>query len=238
MSKRKETRQLTCFFMLAPSPEKEQAMCKHCGTEYIEAPSITIGGPPGDYQIPSFSPASDHQEYQVVSVSSSGVNPGVVVVSGISAPKAGAVDTSGVTTYNGVNQNTMILGHVIPIGPNTFIPVLGPWERVASENQQLFVRIDSVVAAFVTIKRRIKLIVKVPAPFTTVNPYEERLHAVEAREAFNEARTQRIKEAVLEREGVAVEYGQRPQPTKSVVEPGPGAQDFPRDIIGWLRGER
>lgn len=213
-------------------------MCENCGDKFIESPSITIGGPPGDYQILSFSPASDHAEYQIVSVSSSGVSPGVVVVSGITAPKAGAVDTSGATTYNGVNNDTAIRGHVIPIGPNVYIPIDGPWERIASENQQLFVRIDGVVAAFVTIKRRIKLIVKVPAPFTTVNPYEERLHNVEAREAFNEARTQRIKQAVLQNEGIQVAYGNRPGPTKSVVEPGPDAEQPPRDIIGWLRGER
>jgi hypothetical protein len=168
--------------------------------DYNPFPSVTIGGPPGDYVLPAPVTSNEFFEFQIVSVAVVGVNPGVVLVSGVREQKA--IDTSGASTYNGENNNTSIRAHVIPVAPNSFLPVLGPWEQVASPNRHLFVRIDGVIAAFVTIKMRDKILRAIPAPFITNHPQLPQETHLE--------REKRIRKAVWGEEGEAIEYGREP----------------------------
>jgi hypothetical protein len=175
-------------------------MCGNCGNEYNPFPTISIGGPPGDYAIQPPVPSNLIIEYKVIAVSSIGVNPGVIQVSGVREPKS--LDTTGNSTYNGVNPNASIRSLVIPIGPNGFLPVLSDWEQIASPNGHLFVRIDGVIAAFVSIKQRVKILSVVPAPFVTVDPQQPH--------DMNLAREQQILQAVYGTPGREIEYGHEP----------------------------
>lgn len=195
-------------------------MCDHPETDN-PFPSVTIGGPPGDYLLPPPVTSNQFIEYQVISVACSGTNPGVVQVSGVTKPQT--LDTSGNSTYNGENNNASIRSHVITVAPNSYIPVDGPWEQVSSPNMHVFIRIDGATAAFVTIKQRAKLLLKVPQPFVTV-PRDEP-------EAMNVAREERILQSVLGSEGRELEYARKPARKGTVRELTTGSTE----ISGWAK---
>lgn len=158
--------------------------------------------------LPPRIPSNEHLEYQIVSVACSGVNPGVVQVSGFGAPKT--LDLSGVTTYGGENNANFIPSHVIPIGPNAFLPVLAPWEQVSNPNMHIFVRIDGATAAVVTLKQRVKILQRIPAPFVTNHPASPQDTHLE--------REQRILDAVYGAEGELIAYGKHPAQRGTVRE--------------------
>ena len=205
-------------------------MCD-CQDSYNEYPSVSIGGPPGDYTLVSPISSCEWLEYQVVSVCSFGVNPGTVLVSGFSGPKP--IDGSGASTYNGFGNGgpaTFINAHVIPINPNQFIPTLGPWERVSNQNLHVKIRIDGVIAAFVTIRMRSKIIKVIPAPFRTVDP--------DRPEDMSVAREEQILQAVYGDEGRLIEYGAHPAQKGTVRQFTTGRAGS--GIVGWggaRRGE-
>lgn len=184
-------------------------MCD-CKQEYNKFPSVTIGGPPGDYVLPPPITSNDHVEFQVVGVASVGAPAGVVQISGIRELKA--LDTTGGSTYQGENPGTFIRAHVVPLPGNTYIPVVGPWEQVASPNAHIFIRIDGSTAAFVTIKQRVKILQKVPAPFVTNHPHEPQETHLE--------RERRIRRAVWGEEGEAIEYGKEPVENERIRQTG------------------
>jgi hypothetical protein len=187
------------MFARVESERGQINMCEHEDI-YNPFPSVTIGGPPGDYLLPPPVTSNQYMEFKIVTFGSFGAAAGIVQVSGVSKPFP--LDTSGVTTYNGENNNNSIRAIVLSVGPTSTPPFDGEWEQISSPNMHIFVRIDGATAAFVTIKQRAKVLVTVPAPFVTV-PHQ-------VPETMNVAREERILQAVYGTEGREVEYGKRP----------------------------
>ncbi len=165
---------------------------------YTSVPAMTVGGPPGDYIIRCSIPSSEYAEFSIVSIAVVGNNSAVIQSSGLDRPRT--LDTSGSSIYN---DTTFIRSQVIQCPANNSIPIGDSfYDRIANERGDVFIRIDGAVAAFVTVKMRVRKLTKIPAPFVTVHP--------ENKEQYNYERERRIQEAVLGQEGELEVYGTRP----------------------------
>ncbi len=165
---------------------------------YTSIPAMTVGGPPGDYIIRCPIPSSEYAEFSIVSVAVIGNNSAVIQASGLDRPRT--LDTSGTSVYN---DTTFIRSQVTQCPANTSIPIGDSfYDRIGNERGDVFIRIDGAVAAFVTVKMRVKKLTKIPAPFTTVHP--------EDREQYHYERERRIQDATLGQEGEMEVYGTRP----------------------------
>ena len=164
--------------------------------QYNVFPSVSIGGPPGTYQLRVPVTSNLQVEFTPVVASATGAA-GIILLSGVDTPPA--IDTSGATTYNDTSY-LRTLAFAIPLNDTaTFNEI---WEQVSNTQGYIFMRIIGATFAIVTIKFRVKILAKVPAPFRTVDP--------ELTEQYHYLRADRIREAVLNSEGEKKEYGTRP----------------------------
>lgn len=186
--------------------------------DYNVFPAVTIGGGSGDYLLRVPVSSKDTTEFCVVSVASLTANPGTVQVSGIDRPTT----INGAPTFTDAN---FIRGQVIAVGANNTIPMGESfYDQINLPRGEVYVRIDGTNAyILVTIKFRVKILKKVPAPFRTVKPEQEQL--------VHQERERRIQEAVLAQEGEQYTYGKRP-PGEPIIEPEP-AGTAPATRLGY-----
>lgn len=164
-------------------------------------PSIAVGGAPGDYiaRVPVAS--NQFAEFMVVGIANGATTQANVIISGMTDSLG--VDFSGTSLYNDTFQ---INGQVYRCGTNTTLNPAESWERVANSQGMVWIHVQNAACCIVTIRFRVKILAKIPAPFRTVHPNEE--------QQYNYMREDRIRQAVLNQEGMAIEYGsEQSQPT-------------------------
>lgn len=186
--------------------------------DFVEFPTLAVGGPPGDYVARVPVPSNEEVHFMIMSVANGATNVSTVTVTthlrGFAADFSGVGALSDTTAFPGFifrcpTQNTVI--------PNP------AWERVENDTGEVYVHVAGGVASFVMIKFRVKLLKKIPAPFKTVAPEDEKLvHAM---------REKRIQEAVLAQAGEEYVYGNEP-PKQPIIEPIT-ATTAPRTKLGY-----
>lgn len=175
--------------------------------DYNPFPSVTIGGPPGNYALRPPVSSSEHMEFVIISVANVTPNNAIVQVSGIDIPLP--IDTTGASIYS---DTAFIRSQVITVPfHTTLFTSQSSWEQIARSDKALFVRIDGLnTVAFITIKFRAKILKVIPGPIVT-NRYDmpEETHL---------EREKRIRRAVWGEEGEAIEYGVMPVENERVRE--------------------
>lgn len=174
--------------------------------QYNYFPAITVGGPPGLYQVRCPINSKQWGEYCIVGTVIGAAGPGTAIVSGVDQPPS--VDFTGASTYN---DQTFIRGEIYRGGTNTTISPAELWHRITNDQGVVFITTLTATSIFVTIKFRVKILTKIPAPFITVNP--------EDMEQYHYAREENIKRHVLNLEGELVEYGREPGPAATTRKP-------------------
>jgi hypothetical protein len=187
--------------------------------DYQEFPSFSFGGPPGDYTARVPVSSNEEAEFMIVAVANGAVNVASVIIGSYTNPFANP-DISGATTYNDTN---LIPGLFFRIPINNMVLPNPVWERIINQRGEVYMHINNAQCALVTIKFRVKILKKIPAPFKTVAPEDEKLvHAM---------REQKIQEAVLARLGEEYTYGHEP-PQQPIIEPIT-ATTAPRSKLGY-----
>jgi hypothetical protein len=197
--------------------------------DFQEFPTITVGGPPGDYIARVPVPSNEEADFMIISATDGAANAARILINSSQATYPAAPqypDYSGASIYSdrqAINGITLIVGINNTTFPN---PV---WERIQNQIGEVYVHIYQATAAFVSIKFRVKILKKIPAPFRTVGPEDERIvHAM---------REKKIQEAVLAQEGEHYVYGKQP-PTEPIIEPI-SATPQPKSKLGyWGRTRR
>lgn len=167
--------------------------------EYNVFPPKTIGGPTGNYSITADVVSSEYIEYRVVQIAMGDTSPGNIFVTG-DALQASALNT---IPYGGtvtLNDNSFARGLPFRLGATTTLNQPSPWIRVTNPQKIVSVRIDcpALTSAFIAIQFRDKILTKIPQPFKTVLPEDEK--------EYHNEREKRIKEA-FGREGELELYG-------------------------------
>src|SRR6266568_9560153 len=170
--------------------------------EYQYFPSVTIGGPPGQYVLKTPLPSNGGIEFCIVTFSCLAAGPGSAIVSGVD--QQSTVDTSGASKYS---DNTFLRGIFVTAPTNTTIPGVEIWEKVANQIGTVFILTTGGTASFITIKFRIKVLHRIPEPFQTV--------PVDNPQLYHEERARRVELATLGREGELEVYNPGPP-----AEPG------------------
>ncbi len=173
-------------------------MC-NCTHEYNEFAPRTIGGPSGDYSMLADVVSSEWVEFRILSIAEGDAGPGTIIVTGKGVPKALMWDGS-VT----LNDNSSAEGTIFRIGSTISVPITPTWVRVVHSQKRVFMRLDipANTSCYVTFQFRSKILTRIPGPAMTVHPAQEHM--------VHQARSRRIEEAVLGREGEIKEYGERP----------------------------
>jgi hypothetical protein len=177
--------------------------------DYNPFPSATVGGAPGDYFLRVPVSSKEATEFCIVCIANLSAFPSIVTVSGVDRPKP--IDQTQPTIYT---DTAYIRGQVISIPAGNTIPMSESfYDSVDLPRGEVYVRIDGASTfTLVTIKFRVKILKKIPVPFRTVAPENERLVHAE--------RERRIQAAVLAQEGEQYVYGNKP-PTEPIIEPEP-----------------
>ena len=191
-------------------PQGEEKTVKD--DSYQEFPAITVGGPTGDYIAKCPVTSCEWAEYAIDSIVNGDGGTGSIVVSSIATPKA--VDYAGV---NVLSDTTVLRGIPFRLLATSSLPVNGSFERIVNDQKWVFVRIDAAASTsmYVTIRFKVKILAKIPAPFVTVRPEDEQLVHAE--------RERRIQAAVLG-QGEEYAYASRPVEKEQIVEPNTGQQ--------------
>ncbi len=137
--------------------------------DYNVFPSMTIGGPTGDYFLECPVTSGRWVEYKVVQVVNGSGDIASIVISGDSVPVALAYDGSRL-----LSNDVSIRGQAyrVPIN-STLVGQCHNWDRVTHSQKRVYIRIDgpgAAASAFVTIKFRVKLLTIIPGPTETTHP--------------------------------------------------------------------
>lgn len=118
---------------------KLKRRCPSCHFDWLELPSVTIGGGSGDYFIDC--PISSHDEVQFRVTALSNFDASALasaVVSGTAAP--GTPPTSSQTTVNGASA---LQGIVYGIPPSAHATITPTYEHMQNPQRRVFIRIDT-----------------------------------------------------------------------------------------------
>lgn len=168
-------------------------MCQH-EELYEYFPAIVIGGPTGDYFIPTPTSSNRWTEFAIVAVTNGDVGAGSVIISGNSKPVK--VLTDGSVT---LNNDNVVKGIMYRLAASASTSGGGDvYERVTNSERKVFIRIDAAASnsIFVSLRFRNRIIDKVPGPNHTVHPNNM--------QDLNNARA----DATRQRLGVDTEIGQ------------------------------
>lgn len=175
--------------------------------DYILLGVHALGGPTGDYIFDPEITSDDWVEYRILNIANGAVGPTYVQISSVSPPTPLAWD--GTKTINNTNAYPNLV-YSLSANPPPIPP--SPWIRIINQPGILYIRIDTPAnnAAYVSVQSRSRILKKIPEPFRTVSPENERLvHAV--REA-------RIQQSVLGIAGEEYAYATRPIENEPIVE--------------------
>lgn len=188
--------------------------------DYILLDTRTIGGPTGDYLFDPDIDSSDWLEYRVLSIANGATGPTYMQLSGQTPPTTLAFD--GTKTINNANAYATL---TYTVGANNSPIPPSPWIRIVNQIGVVFIRIDTPVnnSCYVSVQARARILKKIPAPFKTVAPENERLIP-----AMREAR---IQQAVLGQAGEEKEYAARPIEEQQIVPATTGRQ--PGSKLGY-----
>jgi hypothetical protein len=184
-------------------------MCGSCHDNFNEFPPRFFGGPSGDYFIIADMISAEWLEYRIVSIALGDAGPGTLIItaSDIEFPETypwdGTVTFTDTATPNGI---------IYRMSATTSPPIVPTWVRIVGPQRRLLARIDvpANTSMFVTVQFRAKVLKTIPSPFVTVHP--------EHQEQYHLERAQRVKDAVLGKEGETIEYGTRPAKGRTVRE--------------------
>ena len=191
-------------------------MADEPSNDYILLGIHAIGGPTGDYMFDPEITSDDWVEYRILNIANGAVGPTYVQFSSVSPPTPLAWD--GTKTINNTNSYpnlVYVLGATNPPVPSS------PWIRIINQPGILYMRIDTPLnnAVYASLQSRSRILKKIPQPFVTVRPEDEKLvHAM---------REVKIQQAVLGIAGEEYAYATRPIENEPIVEPP-----------GLARGER
>lgn len=173
--------------------------------DYILLDTRTLGGPTGDYFFDPDMDSADWLEYRILAIANGATGPTYIQCSGTIAPTPLAFD--GTKTINNVNAYPTV---TYTVGANNSPIPPSPWIRIVNQIGVVFIRIDTPVnnACYISVQARSRILKKIPAPFKTVAPENERLVS-----AMREAR---IQQAVLGQSGEEIAYGSRPIETEPI----------------------
>lgn len=188
--------------------------------DYILLDTRTIGGPTGDYFFDPDMDSADWLEYRVLSIANGATGPTYVQISGQNPPTPLAFDGS--KTINNANAYATL---VYTVGANNSPIPPSPWIRIVNQIGIAYIRIDTPAnnSCYVSVQCRSRILKKIPAPFKTVAPENERL--------VNAMREARIQQAVLGQSGEEIEYGSRPITTEPIRPQSTGQQ--PATKLGY-----
>lgn len=142
-------------------------MCAH-EELYEYFPAVTIGGPTGDYFIPTPTSSNRWTEFAIVAVTNGDVGSGSVIISGNSKPVKLLTDGS-VT----LNNDNVVKGITYRLAASASTSGGGDvYERVTNSERKVFIRIDAAASnsIFVSLRFRNRLITRIPGPQHTVHP--------------------------------------------------------------------
>lgn len=200
-------------------------MCSH--DEYNYFPSVTIGGPPGNYILRPPVPSYQNIEFCVVSYVCGLAGPGNALVSG--SEPTNTIDLTATSTFN---DNAFLRGQFYRAGTNGSMTPTETWERITHPQGNIFVLIVGSTTSYLTIRFREKILNRIPAPATTVHPSQEHL--------THKERERRIEQAVLGTEGELETHGKRPARPGTVrsLQTGgkPGTADYQSEYFRSNRG--
>lgn len=192
--------------------------------DYILLDTRTLGGPTGDYFFDPDMDSADWLEYRILSIANGATGPTYVQFSGQNPPTPLAFD--GTKTINNINAYSTI---TYTVGANNSPIPPSPWIRIVNQIGIVFIRIDTPAnnACYVSVQSRSRILRKIPEPFRTVKPEDEKLvHAM--REA-------RIQQAVLGQVGEEYAYAERPIEKEQIIEPGSTGQQPATKLGYWGR---
>lgn len=144
-------------------------MCDDC-QNYNYFPTLTIGGPSGDYKIQCPVTSCQWAEYRVVTLANSTNADTHVIVSGDDKPIALPFDnTKIITDQNFIRGQVYYCLFASNVSPNA------RWDRITHSQKYVFVRIDTSGsgAVYVGIQFRARYLKVIPGPAETVHPEHE-----------------------------------------------------------------
>lgn len=170
-------------------------MCKDC-ENYNYFPTMTIGGPSGDYKIQCPVVSCQWAEYRVVSLANSTNADSHIIVSGDDVPKALPFDnTKTLTDQAFIRAQVYYALFASNVTPNA------RWDRITHSQKYVFIRIDTgaTAACYVGIQFRTRYLKVIPGPAETVHPeHEQQINLARAHTVVERLRAAGIPERAIE----------------------------------------
>lgn len=156
--------------------------------DFNEYPPRTIGGPSGNYILTADVVSAEWIEYRVLRAVMGDTGPGSALVTGDDVQLT-ALNT---LPYNGtvtLSDNTFSRGLPFHLLATTTDNQPTPWIRVTNPQKRVCARIDTPanISLYLTIQFRDKILTKVPQPFKTVHPNDEKEYHNEREKRINKA---------------------------------------------------
>lgn len=154
-----------------------------CDDDFNVFPSITIGGPTGDYVITCPVTSCKWAEFGIITVANGDGGPASIFVTGGSKPIQLAYDGTKTLGQSGTGDAS-ISGVAVRIAATTTQPFDAEcWNRIANSEKKVYIRIDAGnnSSCYVSLRFRVKPITVIPGPAVTVHPdHQQQLNIARA----------------------------------------------------------